>query len=99
MNKLQTVATVAAAVVGISGSAAGAVYTLETRMESKYVQRSEYDDFQWAFYKREIRELLDRINVEENPDLRQRLEQDLRDTIDRFCRAYPSDRECNTTSS
>lgn len=104
MNLLQTVAMAA----GVLSTVAGGVYALETRVENKvdvrvapiekqlgdFVPISEYKDFQWVFFKRELRDLADAIEDEEDPGLRRRLQADYDAVLDRFCRSYPDDREC-----
>lgn len=101
MNALQMAATAVALITGIGSATAGVVYTLENKgkeivayVEERYVPVSEYKDFQWVFYKRELRELEAKIENEENPVLRARLQDDYQAVLDRFCRSYPDDREC-----
>lgn len=103
MNLLQTVGAAA----GVLSTVAGGVYALETRVESKvetrvtpieqklgdFVPMSEYQDFQWAYLKSELRELKQAAEeAEENGDTS--LWKDYEELLDLFCRKYPDDREC-----
>lgn len=103
MKILQT----AGAVAGVLTTVAGGVYAIESRVESKvdtrvtpierklgdFVPLSEYQDFQWAYLKSELRELKQAAEeAEENGDTS--LWRDYEELLDLFCRKYPEDREC-----
>lgn len=104
MNVLQT----AGAIAGLLATVAGGVYALETRVETKvesrvvpieaklseFVPLSEYQDFQWAYLKSELRDLRDAAqDASEAGD--DSLWNDYEELLDLFCRKYPEDRECN----
>ena len=89
MNVVQTTS----AVVALIASIGGGVYAFENRMELKYVQIAEYQDFQWAYLKDQLRRLRDELK--KNPD-DERTQKDLEEMLDLFCRRYPTDRECVT---
>lgn len=93
MTKLGiTIAAVIGAPVSL-GSAFGTVKWLDDR----YAPLAAVEDVQWTALKKEMRELQDEIaNAEKegNTALADRLRQDLEDTTDRFCKAFPDDRIC-----
>jgi len=103
MNLLQSISLT----VGALSTVAGGVYALETRVENKvdmrvvpierqlggFVPLSEYQDFQWAYLKSELRDL--RRAAEDAEDAGDRsLWRDYEELLDLFCRKYPEDREC-----
>lgn len=92
MNLVQT----ASGVVALIATIGGGVYAFESRMELKYVQISEYQDFQWAYLKDQLRRLRDELKKNPNDE---RTQKDLEEMLDLFCRRYPTDRECVTATA
>ena len=78
------------------GSWAGGVKAMAF-LDSRYAPVEAVADVQWTTLKKEIRELRKAIaeaNEAGNDELKASLEDDLEETIDRFCRSFPDDREC-----
>ena len=92
MNKAILAALVTVGGGGITwGGSFGAIQWLDDR----YAPMAAVEDVQWTALKKEIRELRQDIEAaKDNAELKARLEQDLQDTIDRLCKAFPDDREC-----
>lgn len=97
MNTIQTaIATVALITSTGSGlyAAHGYIDRKVSQVEQQmvnFVPRSEYEDFQWAYLKAELRTLRDRYEqTKDQRDLR-----DYQELLDLFCRRYPDDRDCD----
>lgn len=77
--------TIATASVGLIGAIYGGILGLDAR----YAQKGLVEDLVWSGMKREIRELRREVEAgQADPD-------ELEDLLDRFCRQYPEDRECD----
>jgi len=63
-------------------------------MFSTFVTASDFQELSHTFLKREIRELKREIREEEDEVIKEYLEEDLEELIDRLCRMVPDDREC-----
>lgn len=74
----------------VMGGAYGSVWFLDGR----YAPLAAVEDLAFSQIKRDIRELKDRVEAAENPKLKRDLTLDLQDLLDRFCKSYPSDRDC-----
>ena len=86
-----------ASVVAVSGFGSGAwVGGIQVRdyLDERYAPMQVVDDLAWTTMKGEIRRLRQLIEDAESATVREQLEEDLQDTIDRFCKNYPEDREC-----
>lgn len=84
MNTAGIVLTAAGSMVGLTAASFGVVQLADER----YAQAELVEDLVWSGMKREIRELRREVEAgEASPE-------DLRELIDKFCRAYPDDREC-----
>lgn len=76
----------AAAALAVVGTVGGGFFAID----ETYVRRTDFDSFQWGVLKEQIREL--RKEIEARGDIDDVL--DLEELLDRFCRAFPDDREC-----
>jgi cytochrome c-type biogenesis protein CcmH/NrfG len=91
MNTTAVVLTVVLGVAGVStGSWVGGVQAVQW-LDERYAPAQALEDLHWEALKKAIRELRDRVAA--NPD-DQNAKRDLEDTLARFCKAYPEDREC-----
>jgi hypothetical protein len=73
------------------------VRALELRTEAKFVPLSEWQDFQWAQLKRELRQIEKDIAEAEfagNVEFAERLDDERDDLLEFLCRKYPEDRDC-----
>ena len=75
--------------ISIFGSAYGSIWFLDGR----YAPLAAVEDLAYSAIKKDIRELRDRIEVAQGQEKRN-LEADLAELIDRLCRSYAGDREC-----
>jgi hypothetical protein len=97
MNMIQTalatlalITTTGSVIYAAHGYVEDRVGAVETQM-TQFVARREYDDFQWAYLKSELRKLRDRYQQTQDPrDLR-----DYQELLDHFCRRFPEDRDCS----
>lgn len=85
------------ALLGLSGSVSGAwmggIKVVEWA-DTRYAPMDAVEDLAWSALKREIRDIRERISQAQSEAVRQSLQADLEDTIDRLCKNYPEDREC-----
>ena len=58
---------------------------------STFVEASDFADLKWSVYKQQINEIED--DIEDNPGT-EKYEDRLEETLDRFCKDYPEDRDC-----
>lgn len=73
------------------------VRALELRAEAKFVPLSEWQDFQWAQLKRELRQIEKDIAEAEfagNEAFADKLVDEYEELVEFICRKYPEDREC-----
>ena len=75
-----------------AGSWAGGV-TAVGWLDGRYAPLAAVEDLAYSQLKKDLRELRDRIEVAQGQEKRN-LEADLAELIDRLCRSYKSDREC-----
>lgn len=72
------------ALVAVMATAYGSIFALDAR----YAPVDLVEDLVWSGMKREIRELRREVEAgQADPE-------ELQELIDRFCRSYPDDREC-----
>lgn len=63
-------------------------------MFTTFVTASDFEDLSHTVLKREIRDLKKEIREEQSPEVKEYLEDDLQELIDKLCRMSPEDREC-----
>ncbi len=81
--------------IGGSGATLGSGIGAVTWLDDRYAPLAVVEDLAWSSLKGDIRDIRGQIAAAENEQLKALLELDLQDTIDRLCKNYPDDRECN----
>ena len=81
----------ALAVTMITSIAIGIAYVF-----TNFVTVSDFNDLNHTFLKGEIREIRKELREEDDPVIREYLENDLEELIDKLCRMSPEDRECKS---
>lgn len=84
---IKLLAAVLTPVIG-GGTWVGGIQSVDW-LDSRYARSQLVEDLVWSGMKREIRELRREVEAgEADPE-------ELDDLLDRFCRQYPEDRECD----
>lgn len=95
----QEVIIKAAAVVGLITSIGGGYAWFDAKldeMDKKHVHVTDYQDFQWSMFKKQLRDLRADMEKErkETGQVSPGLVIDYQELLDLFCRKYEDDREC-----
>jgi hypothetical protein len=96
--------TTASATVALLGTIGGTIYAgvselsaIERRAEAKFVPLSEWQDFQWAQLRKELRQIekdIAEAEFEGNTRFAKKLEEEYEELLEYLCRVYPEDRSC-----
>jgi len=79
------------AVVAFSGSIAGGTVGAIQWADNRYVAQEKFADLLWSQLKGQLRELRKALaNDPDNQDIKDEIEA----TLDRLCKQYPEDRDC-----
>jgi len=74
----------------MAATASGMIYVTQNFASAADVERIEY-----RLIKQELRELRRELEEEEDPEWRERIEQDIQEVLDDLCMIAPEDRECH----
>lgn len=79
------------AVVAFAGSVAGGTVGAVQWADNRYVAQEKFADLLWSQLKGQLRELRKALAADpENQDIKDEIEA----TLDRLCKQYPEDRDC-----
>lgn len=82
---------IAVAVLFATGSVAGGSIGAVTWADARYVAQEKFSDLLWSQLKGQLREL--RKALAADPD-NQGIKDEIEATLDRLCKNYPEDRDC-----
>jgi hypothetical protein len=100
MEVLKTAVSVVAVLTATGGTIYAGVNELNTiRKESdaKYVPLSDWQDFQWAQLRKELRQIekdIAEAEFEGDTKYARKLEEEYEELLEFICRKYPEDRNC-----